>query len=195
VGYRADAGTDGSFAGNWSLAGRGICTTPLPGLEDVEATSATNSDSSKSVPVSCPAGKRVVGAGGRLTFEGTGLALNKVEPNASLTAVTAGGQELEGGHAGNWSVTVYAICANPPPGLQLVTAEGPFDSDEIQRVTADCPAGKHLLGTGGSVFGRVVLDDLRPHGALKSVTVTGIEEEAGNITGWFPRAHAICANY
>ena len=65
------------------------------------------------------------------------------------------------------------MCANPPPGLQLVTAASEFDSDPAS-VTATCPTGKNLIGTGGEIaagLGQVMLDDLRPDASLTNVTV------------------------
>ena len=50
-------------------------------------------------------------------------------------------------------MTACAVCANAPPGLELVAATSVEDEDDIKSVTARCPAGKNLLGTGGEVTG------------------------------------------
>ena len=91
------------------------------------------------------------------------------------------------------------MCANPPPGLQLVTVTSESDSEELKVVTATCPTGKNLIGTGGEIstgVGQVVLDDIRPNASLTSVTVTAIEDENGFGLGfgWYAVAYAICAN-
>jgi hypothetical protein len=39
-----------------------------------------------------------------------------------------------------------------------------------------------------------VLEDVRPNGALTSVTVTGFENETGTTANWNAAAYAICAN-
>jgi hypothetical protein len=59
------------------------------------------------------------------------------------------------------------------------------------------PAGKNLVGTGAEIVGadgQVAFDDLRPSAALRSVTVTGLEDDTGTTALWLLRAHAICAN-
>jgi hypothetical protein len=185
-----------TFAGNWTLRSYAICATPLPGQEVVPATSPSNS-LPKSVTATCPAGKRVIGAGGA-TSGGTGVevVLGKIEPNPGLTTVSVSAFEDETGTGSVWTLDAIAICANPPPGLELVSVERDADSDP-GSVTATCPAGKNLLGTGAEIdggAGQVMLDDVRPSAALTSNTVTGVEDETGTTTDWLLTAHAICAN-
>jgi len=183
------------FSGTWFERGYAICATPLPGLERV----ATSSSTLSVVTATCPTGKRVVGGGGTVSSNaGQDVYIEDITPAANLTSVTAHGSVVvDGASTGQGLiVTAYAICANPPPGLQLVTVAQEFDSD-VASVTATCPAGKYLLGAGGEIdfgFGQVRLDDLRPNSALKTVTVTGVEDETGYDEQWRPIAHAICAN-
>jgi hypothetical protein len=104
--------------------------------------------------------------------------------------------EDETGTAGSWRIRAYAICADPPPGLELITATSPFESDPAS-VKASCPSGKNLLGAAGEItsgFGEVVMDDLRPDAALTSVTVLGLEDQNGTSSNWNLTAYAICAN-
>ena len=57
-----------------------------------------------------------------------------------------------------------AICATPPGGLQLVTATSPTSSAS-KGVTATCPTGKRVLGTGADLaggLGQVVLTTSPP---------------------------------
>jgi hypothetical protein len=181
---------------NWVVRTYGICATPPPGLERVLATSPTDS-LDKSVTAPCPAGKRVVGAAGGTLSGGGEVMLSAIAPNQALTSVTVTGEEDQNGFASDWSVAATAICATPPPALELVSAAGDPDSDSAAGVTATCPAGKNLLGTGAEITdgaGEVLLDDLRPNAALTTVTVTGFEDENGFVGDWFLRAHAICAN-
>ena len=192
---RAQEDEDGTTA-NWSLRSYAICATPLPGLEWVTASSALDNSGPKSATVSCPAGKRAVGAGVSASLNAE-LALQYV-PNAALTSVTATGFEDETGTTADWSVHAQALCASPPPGLQLVSATGEFHSDgEVKAVSASCPAGKNLLGTGAGIpggGGQVVLDDVLPNASLTRVLATGVEDQNGYEGDWSVTAYAICAN-
>jgi hypothetical protein len=172
-----------------------ICATPLPGLEVVSAQ-RPNDSSDKSAIVDCPAGKRVVGAGAAVVNGQGQVALDAVVPVGGLTAVGATGIEDENGYANSWTVRAHAVCADPPPGLEQVSAITDPDSDPAS-VTATCPSGKNLLGTGADITsgsGQVVLDDVRPNAALTSTTVTGLEDESGFAGDWTLLAVAICAN-
>jgi hypothetical protein len=93
-------------------------------------------------------------------------------------------------------VVARVVCADPPPGLQLVSATSDPDSDPA-GVPASCPPGKNLLGTGAEInggAGQVVLDDVRPNAQLTTVTATALEDETGTSNVWSVRAHAICAD-
>ena len=74
------------------------------------------------------------------------VVITKIEPTQSLTGVYVTAFRANG-LPGFWSVTAFATCATPPPGLELVTAYGAFSSVN-KGATATCPAGKTLLGTG-----------------------------------------------
>jgi hypothetical protein len=143
----------------------------------------------------------VVGGGGQV-FNGYGkVLLQQIRPSSNLGNVEARASEQlnpSGGYEGDWFLKVYAVCATPPPGLQLVSADSEPDSDVASK-EASCPAGKYLLGTGGEIrvpfAGAQLLDDLRPSQTLKSVTVTAQEHQFGDPFDWYVTAHAICANY
>ena len=127
-----------------------------------------------------------------------GRLLDGVAPNAALTGVGAEAFEDPTGYSQGWSVAASAVCASPPPGLQLVSESSEYEPDDVKRVVARCPTGKHLLGTGAEItggFGEALLDDLRPDAALKSVTATAFPDQNGLTSDWSLTAHAICANY
>ena len=189
---------DTGLASNWSLHAYAVCATPLPGLEIVSDTSNSASTATNRANATCPTGKQVVGGGADLNGTGHGgnVVLDGPSPDHALTSVTGFGIEDEDGTAANWTVTAFAVCATPPPGLEVVTAHSEVDSDPAS-VTATCPSGKNLLGTGafiGNAFGQAVLDDVRPNAALTSVTVTAHEDRDGYAGDWFVVGHAICAN-
>ncbi|MCW6011196.1 hypothetical protein K1W54_42645 [Micromonospora sp. CPCC 205371] len=101
------------YAGLWSLTAHVVCATPIAGRQVLFASTAYDSSSPKTVTVSCPAGQKAHGAGfngGGATAFGEWL-VRSVTPNATLTAVTVSGEEVDGGTAGSWSLTASAVCA------------------------------------------------------------------------------------
>lgn len=176
----------GAFAGSASAA--------VPGLQRITATSVTNSVSTKTVTAVCPVGKRVTGAGGDITGGLGQVVIDDLAPTATSVRVT--GYEDDTGTTVNWSVRAYAICANPLPGQQIVTASAVSNSVSGTGVTATCPVGKRLIGTGGELTGatgQVVMDDITPSSTLSSVRVTGFEDDNGTAANWSVRAYAVCA--
>jgi hypothetical protein len=86
-------------------------------------------------------------------------------------------------------------------GLQRIETESPENAVSPKQVTAVCPAGKQLVGTGFDVFGAksgdspdqltdVSIDFVIPGSA--SVTVSGYEVDA-TAAAWKVTAIAICA--
>ena len=124
------------------------------------------------------------------------VVMDDLAPNAALTGATAFGAEDGNGYPENWVVIANAICATPPAGLQLVTATSPTNSTS-KGVTATCPTGKRVLGTGADLaggLGQVVLDDIAPNAGLTAVTAFGAEDGNGTSNNWTIRAFAVCAN-
>ena len=119
------------------------------GIERVGAVSATNSVN-KSATVSCPAGKKVLSASADVTPGDGDVLIDDVRPNADLQSVTVNALEDETGTTADWAVTAIAICAYPPPGLERVSATSPLNSQN-KSVTATCPSGKRVLGTGADL--------------------------------------------
>jgi hypothetical protein len=185
---RAVAYENGNSPRNWNVRAYAICANPLPGLQIVTATSLFNSNN-KSVTATCPAGKNTIGTGAELTGARGDVVIDFLRPTA--TTVIAGGTEI-GNSPRNWNVRAYAICANPLPGLEIVTKGSAINSDN-KFATAICPAGKVVTGAGAEIGGAVngvVIDDLRP----TATTVTATAFEHGNVApNWFILAYAICA--
>jgi hypothetical protein len=80
----------------------------------VTADSSTNSNTVKSRNVSCPSGKKVLGGGAAVNVTSNSLAITRSSPSTDLTTWTAEAQETAA-FAGNWRVTVYAVCASVAP--------------------------------------------------------------------------------
>lgn len=84
----------------------------LSGVERVEATSVHNSTPGRAVAIACPGGKRLLGGGARInpTPAPTTIGLQQSFPDNDNT-FRAYAREIVGTGA-NWSLTVYAVCAN-----------------------------------------------------------------------------------
>lgn len=180
----------------WTVSALAVCAFPPPGLERVSATTALNS-ASKSVTASCPAGKRVLGVGADLnTFVGQVL-LDDIRPNGGLTSVTVNALEDETGNSTNWSVTAYAVCAQPVQGLIRVSSTSALDSTTSRVVSAPCPAGRQLTGAGGDINtfnGQVVLDASFPDPGATAAGFAAFEDDNGNASPWSLTAYGICAD-
>jgi len=86
----------------------------VSGEQLVTSDSTTNSNTVKSQTVSCPSGKKVVGGGAAVNVTSNSLAVTRTSPTSDLKGWTAEAQETAA-FAGNWRVTVYAICATVAP--------------------------------------------------------------------------------
>jgi hypothetical protein len=181
----------------------GPALAAVPGLVRISKASVSNSATFKDATATCPAGKILVGAGGRISGGLGEVTFDDIRPNGSTidppTAVTVRGHESDP-FTGNWAVTAFAVCANPIPGAVRIAATSPSDSATFKDVTAACPAGKVLTGTGAEItdgIGEVVFDDIRPNGNTidppTAVTVRGHETEAF-ANSWRVTAYAICVN-
>ncbi|MCM0673206.1 hypothetical protein NCC78_00455 [Micromonospora phytophila] len=175
----------------------------VPGLVRVSATSGVNSNDFHTVTAVCPAGKVLTGTGYELNGALGEAVVDDLRPNGGPavvpTAVTVTAYEADA-FAGIWSVTAYAICANPVAGLVRISATSVNNSNNFRTITAACPAGKVLTGTGyelNGVTGEAVVDDFRPNGgpaaAPTSVNVGAYEADATALN-WDATAYAICAN-
>src|SRR5215213_5235161 len=86
-------------------------------------------------------------------------------------------------------------------GREQVESDSVSNSDSPKSVTAPCPSGKVVVGTGADIFGgksgaspnlltNIVVDQIQP--GTTSVTVEAIEEEPTD-ANWSVEAIAICA--
>ncbi len=78
-------------------------------VERVEAASVNNSTSPKSVQIACPAGKRLLGGGARVTGGGQEVVLTASFPdNDNIYRASAAENDA---FVAAWTLTAFAICA------------------------------------------------------------------------------------
>ena len=179
---------------SWTVSAYAICASPPSGVVRVGATSATNS-TAKTVVATCPSGKQVVGTGAEITGAPGQVLLSQIRPNSALTAVTAGAIEDQDGTTATWSVTAYAVCADPIPMLKLVVTASASDSSAPKTQFAPCP-NELLIGMGGIVTsssGQIVIDDLFPDASLTTAGFGAWEDDSGTSGNWSLTTLAICA--
>src|SRR5262245_29701582 len=160
----------------------------LPGLVTVNATSATDSTSSRTVVVRCPAGKNISGVGAAVNGGGGEVVLTGYYPiHGNPDSARATANEDADGYSGNWSLTVYAICVTADPSMTIVTGTSLTDSAGNKGAVANCPAGEETIGMGGAIsggVGQVFLTDVYPGTGLTASHAFGLEADAGYNGSW-----------
>ena len=195
TGYRTTATEDETgYAGDWYVVGYVLCAPAPAGLEYRSASTTSSSQSSQGVSATCTTGKQVLGTGAVVNGGGREVGLSHMLPTPdALTHVAAVAHEDETGYGGMWSVTAFAVCANPPPRLQRVIA---FPTTHRNSAVAVCPDGTQVHGIGGYLsggWGEVRLVGAHPF-FLTAGYLVGGEDETGYAGSWSPVAVIICAS-
>ncbi|HZB33898.1 MAG TPA: hypothetical protein VE465_27300 [Streptosporangiaceae bacterium] len=200
TGFEARAYEDRvGYAANWALRVYAVCADPVAGYEIHEATSAPASPSSASASVSCTAGKQLLGTGAAVApGRGRVILTASIPVGDPPTSVTASGEETEGGYPDVWTVTAWAICADPVPGHAKVVSSSGLDSASPKSSVALCPAGTTAHGTGVLIAGgsgEVKLAEVIPGpGVTPTLTRTlAYEDQNGYNNDWEIRSFVICA--
>ncbi len=186
---------DDGYTGGWWLRSFAVCAKPSRGLQIIAATNTASSTTSQQHTVACPQGKRLLGAGGRVNNPAGQVALRAVRTDLAVGAkATINGHEDADGYRGTWSLTSYAVCVNPVPGLSIVTGTSAWDATTQKHATATCAAGHSTHSalyaiTGGT--GDAAIRVLHP--SANSVTAAA-RELAGNSLNWSVTAIAVCAS-
>ena len=181
-------------AGPWNVTSYVICTD-LWRRESIQ--SQTNS-SNKSAAFGCdsiPAGDRLFGVGGELTG-GNGQVLDRRPATWRLAP------RLHRTGRGGRQRGVEQLVPDRLRRLRhwafgpRARLRGSTSNWSNKSVTATCPAGKKVIGSGFDTSagnGQVVIDDVRPDAALSGVTVQGLEIPSDYASPWGITAYAVCA--
>lgn len=116
----------------------------------VEESSGPGIATEKSATVSCPGEATVVAPGARVVGGGGAVVLTSMAPDPELTSVTVTAR-ARSGFQGSWSVLAMAVCDLGVPAPVVAPQTVSFSSS----VTATCPDGARLTGTGFRVHGDV----------------------------------------
>jgi len=167
----------------------------VPGLQVIYATSNADSLASKEISITCPAGQSPLSAGADILDGGPDVVVDDMTVGAST--VTAKAYEDQDGTNVSWQIRVYAICAVPLPSQQIVTAVTAKDDVAAKSITAVCPAGTVVIGTGGRIaggLGQVVLDEVRPLSNNTEVHAFAFADQDGTDgAAWDLKVFGVCA--
>ena len=174
-------------------------TTVPPGSVQVKTALSAATSANKSIRVNCPAGQVALGGGG-LTAGGAHVIMSEARPIADSAGngFTVAAQEDQFGVAGVWTVQVFAFCAAPPPGYEVIPLAGQPTSANNDQPLAFCSPGKFLLGSGGRITGGAGQVDLslnpnNNHGLANASSAFAKEDADGFAGNYQVTAYAICA--
>jgi hypothetical protein len=174
----------------------------VPGLQRSTKTSVSDSSTSKTVTVKCPAGKRVLGGGATVTGGGRGqVVLERLEPVQTATddRFVVGAREDGTGYSQTWRLTAYALCADPLPAYAILpSTSGSASSNSPQSTISFC-IGQPEVGFGGRInggAGQVHLTNLvsDSNGDVDFTAIAALEDANGFGGAWTVTAYAVCAN-
>ncbi len=183
------------YAGSWTLTAWAVCASGVTGWEIVQAdATAAPGVPSAMATAYCPPGKKVIGAGGRGAGKGH-VILDSINVSANLASVSV---EVMSVDTGGDTAHAYAICIDPVPGQQLVSAHTQFSSTNQQSLVVYCPAGTKVHGIGGGLtgaLGQSYINRLAPNGPTLTtgVDINAREDADGNSGTWRADVQAICA--
>jgi hypothetical protein len=179
----------------WTVTAYAICTDPLPGQQVIFATGPVDSFFDRITQVSCPAGKRVIGTGGRINSPGGEVHLREMGarlPDRDFASASAG--EDADGFDGNWSLTTFAVCVDASVPVTTASAVSRFNTEPTKSLTAVCPAGTKVLGTsfsGGVPNLDLVATTLAPSDDLATLNLTMFALDLTN--KWGAGVDAFCS--
>jgi hypothetical protein len=187
------------YGGSWNLTAWAICASGIIGWEVVTADAAAAPGSTfTSVTAVCPAGKKVIGAGGYISG-GSRYIFDSMDPASDLSSVyvEVAGDETTPVDGAGWGAHASAVCINPVVGQRLVSATtGISTSNKTKSVS--CPSGTKVHGTGGGLtgaLGQAHIDRLAPNGtgSTAGVDIDARQDLTGASSSWQAYVYAICA--
>jgi len=123
------------------------------GVDIVSQTNAPTSGATDQTSAPCPAGKQLIGAGGKIANGNgqvdLGIATNSSGFHASSSAAIA--KEDADGFAGNYTVTGYSVCARSNVFGDFQQVKTQFSTTATsQKRPLSCPSGLRLTGLAGN---------------------------------------------
>ncbi len=144
-----------TYASTWKLQVRVLCASALTGYEVVPFETAVDSVAGKQLQMSCPAGKKALGAGWsvldstNIILEGEALYFGPSYDGSGWLVNARNTSSF----ASSWKLKGQLLCAleSSLSGYEVVTTESPVDGTSWKQVQAACSTGKKALGAGWGV--------------------------------------------
>lgn len=183
-------------AGTWTLEAIAMCAVEPVGYEIVSDTSLRSSDPRQGANAACTGNKDVIGTAAEIDGIVTGdVMIDTVLPTEGNVHVAAA--EDQNGTTSNWSVTAWAICADPSTGADIEASSNTTQTTRDNKARSEyCDSGE-ITGFGGLLLGapgQVSITALSPivyfdtHGAY----ARGTEDHDGTTANWTLTTYAIC---
>jgi hypothetical protein len=168
-----------------------VTASAISGL--VEVTSGPQAQTVKNFDVrtaKCPGAKVVVGTG----FLSVNHDVMVTDLDVTDTTVSLRTQRDARVASASWNSSAIAYCADRPAGYVVTPPVKTIHSSASEKeVTANCPIGKRVIGTGFGTFntqGRVEMDAVIP--GATTVTAKAFDHQPG--LRWTLEVRAICAD-
>jgi hypothetical protein len=188
---------------NWSITAWATCSSTVTGVQIVQASSDASAGATIATATAvCPAGKKVIGAGG-VTAGKPNYILDTMDIASDLSSVYVETTAASADPATAPLAIAYAICIDPVPGQQRVAAMGTYDSSD-KTLGAKCPSGTKVFGVGGGMtgaLGQAQLTALYPYHTTNrlgqtfySAVLKAVEDADGDAGTWRVDTYAVCAS-
>src|SRR5688572_24627528 len=155
----------------------------------IVATVGPNLDTTKTVTAHCPVNGELLSPGGRVVNGGGDVILTSIVPDVTNHSVTVTARLRAIASPRNWALTAYAVCNDTPTAPVVVTSAA---SPTMSAVTASCPAGTKVFGTGfelNATGGGAFVNRVEANNDLTEVAVSGEKAPAATTS---LTAYAVC---
>lgn len=142
---------------SWQIVALAVCANPLPGYSIITRTSDLTQAPNQNIDAECPPSRRLIGGGASLSNGFGQVSIGDLlfggGPNSShpIGFVHAHASTDVDGYSGQWSVSAYAICADPLPGWRDDVEVGDVDNHLSKTTARYCPLGQVVIGVGWSL--------------------------------------------
>jgi len=144
----------GGFDGNWFVDAYALCGREPEGYSIRTDSVARSSTSVKQAIAVCLDGTRVIGTGAVIVGSAGEVSLQTARSSGPRDIVRAVAKEDANGYDEEWSLTAYAICADPRSGISVQYGGSQLTGPENFKIAqVDCPDGTVIYNTAASTSG------------------------------------------
>ena len=195
-------GVEGNSTRNsWTITAWAVCGTVHGAVRTRSLETSRYSPPWNSLTVNCEPGEVLLGTGYELDGANGAVRMDwliPTLPGAAPASVDRTASERATTYNSDWSLRVYAICAEEPPAGYWIYSETSPSSAEPKRVEASCALDRQVvLGSG---FAIDIADDgvragivLDAYYSINTLTRVETAEIHGDDNEWTATAYAICA--